>query len=73
MCLCVLFVTYRVEMRALLCLCVFSVTVWFVCALVCDGVWCVSVRARVFLSCQCVSFSVLFEFVCAFCLGCFVR
>ena len=32
--------TYRVELYDFL-LCVFNVMVWFVCALVCDGVWCV--------------------------------
>ena len=50
MCLCGLFVTFRVEVCALLFLCVFNVTVWFVCALVCDGVRCV---------CACACFLVL--------------
>ena len=51
------------------CMCVFNVIVWFVRALVCDGAWCV---------CACVCFIVLLmwlillEYVCVFCLGCFV-
>ena len=37
------------------CFCVVSVIVWFVCALVCDGVWCVCVRVRVFLCVVCAA------------------
>ena len=40
-CGCVLCVAYRVELRALLFLCELDVIVWFGCALVCVGVWCV--------------------------------
>ena len=42
---------YRVGLCALLVSCVFNVLVWIVCALVCDGVWCV---------CVCVFSCVLF-------------
>ena len=54
------------------CFCVFNVTVWIVCALVCDGVKCVCVRVRVLLCCLGELFSSLFENVCAYCLVCVV-
>ena len=72
MCVCALCVSYRMEMRALLFLIVFSVTVWFGCALVCDGVWCVCACACLLLCCLRDLFSILFEYVCAFCLACIV-
>ena len=60
MCVCGLFVTYRVEICDVLLLLfiVFSVTVWFVCVLVCDGVWCV---------CACACFIVLFVRIVFYC------
>ena len=62
----VLCVAYRVELRALLFLCELDVIVWFVCALVCDGVWCVC--ACVF---SCVLF-VRFVLLCSNMFMCFV-
>ena len=62
-CLCVLFVPLRVELRAWLCLCMFNVIVWFVRALVCDGVCCV---------CACVFSCVLFVRLVLLCLNLFV-
>ena len=38
-CVCVFCVTYRVDVCEVLSLCEFDLVVWFVCALVCDGVW----------------------------------
>ena len=46
------------------CFCVFSVTVWFVCALVCDGVWCV---------CVCVFYCIVCAMCFLLCLNMFVR
>ena len=47
------------------CFCVFNVVVWFVCDLVCDGVWCECVCVCIF---SCVLFvrfvSVVFEYGC---------
>ena len=54
----------RVELRAWLFLCMFNVVVWFVCALVCDGVWRVCVRLCVFLCVVCAVCFVMFESVC---------
>ena len=72
MCLCVLCVVFRVELCASLCLCELNVIVWFVCAFMCDGVWCVGVRLCVLLYVVCAICFVAFEYVCVFCLGCIV-
>ena len=48
-------------------MCVFNVIVWYVCALVCDGVWCVCVRVCViFMGVLFVRFVLLYlnVFVC---------
>ena len=66
MCLCVLRVVYRVEFCDLLFSCNVDVIVWFVGALVCDGVWCVCA----FVWCL-VSF-VRFVLLCSNLVVCFV-
>ena len=53
MCLCVFCAPYRVDLCALLFLYEFNVIVWFVCALVCDGVWCVCAFVCFLLCCSC--------------------
>ena len=62
-CVCESCVVYRVGICDLLFLCEFNVIVWFVCALVCDGVWCV---------CACVFSCVLFVRFAVLCSNMFV-
>ena len=52
--------------------CAFNVVVWFVCALVCDSVWCVCVRLCAVVCVVCaVCFLRVSMCVCV-CLGCLV-
>ena len=46
-------VIYRVALCDLSLLCVIDVLVWFVCALVCDGVWCVCAFVCFLVCCLC--------------------
>ena len=72
MCLCDLCLIYCVELCALLFLCVECDCVECVCALVCDGVWCVCVCV---FSCALFAWFVLLCLnVCVYvCLGCIAR
>ena len=62
-CVCVLCVIYRVELCALLFIFEFGVVVWLMCALACDGVWCV---------CVCMCYCVVFVRVVLVCWNMFV-
>ena len=52
--MCALCVIFRVDVCALLFLCVINAIVWFVCALVCVVVWCVVCDVSFILCVVCV-------------------